>query len=92
LTLFSFRESTLGEGNDLTDADKEAAIKNLRTIPSVNENAAEALWSLGIRSIKDLKGKNPETMYEELRNRKGSYAEPCMLNILRIAVGYASKK
>ena len=71
--------------------DKEAVIRGLREIPSMNENAAEALWSLGIRSIEDLKGRDPTAIYEELRNKKGSYAEPCMLNILKIAIHYASK-
>ncbi|MDD1769443.1 MAG: helix-hairpin-helix domain-containing protein [Methanomassiliicoccales archaeon] len=71
--------------------DKEAVMRGLREIPSMNENTAEALWSLGIRSVEDLKGRDPTAIYEELRNKKGSYAEPCMLNILKIAIHYASK-
>jgi hypothetical protein len=76
----------------LANPDKEAAMEELRKIPSVNENAAEALWFLGIRSVQDLKGRDATAMYEELRNRKGSYAEPCMLNILKVAIHHASKK
>jgi hypothetical protein len=76
----------------LANPDKGAAMEELRKIPSVNENAAEALWSLGIRSVQDLKGRDATAMYEELRNRKGSYAEPCMLNILKVAIHHASKK
>lgn len=72
-------------------SDKESAIEELRKIPSVNEKAAEALWSLGIRSARDLEGRDAVALYEELRNTKGSYAEPCMLNILKIAVHYATK-
>ncbi|MGD0056554.1 MAG: DUF4332 domain-containing protein [Methanomassiliicoccales archaeon] len=73
------------------DTDKKAIIAELMKIPGVNENAAEALWSLGVSSVQDLKGRNATAMYEELRTRKGSYAEPCMLNILRLAIHRASK-
>ena len=76
---------------DLADSDEDVAIMEFRKITCVSEKAAEALWSLGIRSVEDLKGRDAIAMYEELRNRKGSYCEPCMLNILRIATGYASK-
>jgi hypothetical protein len=76
----------------MAERTKEEVISELRTLPAVGENAAEALYRLGIRSKADLIGKNPEQMYEELRNMKGSYAEPCMLNSLKIAVKGASKK
>jgi recombinational DNA repair protein RecR len=71
---------------------KMEIISELRTLPGVGENAAEALYRLGIRSKEELIGKNPEQMYEELRSMKGSYVEPCMLNSLKIAVKAASKK
>jgi nucleotidyltransferase/DNA polymerase involved in DNA repair len=71
---------------------KVETITELKTLPGIGENAAEALYRLGIRSKEDLVGKNPEQMYEELRSMKGSYAEPCMLNSLKIAVKAASKK
>jgi hypothetical protein len=76
----------------MTEKTKEDAISDLRTLPGVGENAAEALYRLGIKSKDDLNGRNPEQMYEELRSMKGSYVEPCMLNSLKIAVRAASKK
>lgn len=75
----------------LANSDGDAVVEKLRKIPSVNENVAEALWSTGIRSVEDLRGRDAMAMYEESRNRKGSYCEPCMLNTLRIAIGYVSK-
>ena len=76
----------------MEEKTKLEVISELRKLPGVGENAAEALYRLGIRSKEDLNGKDPEQMYEELRSMKGSYAEPCMLNSLKIAVRSASKK
>lgn len=72
--------------------DKEATIKELRKLPGVSEKAAEGLYTLGIRSKEDLRGKDPVALYEELRNRPGSYCEPCMLNSFKIAVKSAERK
>jgi hypothetical protein len=76
----------------MAEKTKEEIISELRKLPGVGENAAEALHRLGIRSKEDLNGKDPEQMYEQLRSMKGSYVEPCMLNSLKIAVKAASKK
>lgn len=76
----------------MSERPKSDVIADLRKIPGVGENAAEALYRLGVRSADDLKGKAPEKMYEELRNMKDFYAEPCMLNSLKIAIKYASTK
>jgi len=78
--------------NSLTEEDKAVVIAKLRKIPGVGENAAEGLYRLGIRDADDLKGRSPEQMYEEMRNMKGYYAEPCMLNSCKIAVKYAESK
>jgi len=76
----------------MSERPKSEVLADLRKIPGVGENASEALYRLGIRSADDLKGKVPEQMYEELRNMKDFYAEPCMLNSLKIATKYASTK
>lgn len=76
----------------MTDEEKAVIIAELRRIPGVGENAAEGLYKLGVRSADDLKGRDPAAMYEELRNMKGAYAEPCMLNSFKIAVSAAQKK
>ena len=76
----------------MVERTRNEVISELRTLPGVGENAAEALFRLGIRSNDDLVGKDPEQMYEELRSMKESYAESCMLNSLKIAVKAVSKK
>jgi nucleotidyltransferase/DNA polymerase involved in DNA repair len=76
----------------MVDEDKASVIARLREIPGVGENAAEGLYRLGVRDVKDLKGRSAEQMYEELRNMKGYYAEPCMLNSFKIAVKFSESK
>lgn len=76
----------------MTERSKEEVLSDLRKIPGVGGNAAEALYRLGIRSSEDLRGRSPEQMYEELRNMKDYYAEPCMLNSLKIAVKSSEKR
>jgi hypothetical protein len=71
--------------------DKEAVMRELRTIPVVGEKVAEPLYMLGIRSVRELIGRSPEDMYGELRTMKGFYVEPCMLNQLKVAVSMAAK-
>jgi predicted flap endonuclease-1-like 5' DNA nuclease len=76
----------------MSDDEKAKVIAELRRIPGVGENAAEGLYKLGVRSAADLQGKDAAAMYDELRNMKGSYAEPCMLNSFKIAVKASEKK
>ncbi len=70
---------------------KEEAIAKLRSVPGISAKAAEGLFELGITSKEDLKGRDPVGLYEELRNKPGSYAEPCMLNQFKIAVKGAER-
>ena len=71
--------------------EESEVIAKLRMIPSVSEKCAKGLFLLGIRNIDDLKGKDPNDLYSKLRERKDFYAEPCMQNMIKIAVGLANK-
>jgi len=71
--------------------EEDEVIAKLRTVPSVSEKCARGLYLLGIREVNDLKGKDPADLYAKLRERKDFFAEPCMLNMIKIAVGMANK-
>lgn len=71
--------------------EQEEVIAELRKIPSVSEKCCLGMYLLGIREIGDLKGRNPDEMYEALTLRKDFYAEPCMQKMLKIAVGLVNK-
>ncbi|HIJ00274.1 MAG: Pathogenicity locus [Candidatus Methanomethylophilaceae archaeon] len=72
-------------------SEKEDIITELSKIPGLSVKAAEGMYLLGIRSIDDLKGKDADEMYAALRERKDFYAEPCMHNMIKIAIGMAEK-
>jgi hypothetical protein len=69
--------------------NKEAALKELRTIPGVGKSIAKDLWNIGIRSINDLKKKNPEELYRLSNDYAGMVQDRCLLYVFRCAVYYA---
>lgn len=66
--------------------------KELTRIPGVGPRIAEDLWQLGIRRILDLKGKNPEQLYDRLCALQGKHVDRCMLYVFRCAVYFASNE
>ncbi len=71
---------------------KQSTFRELRTIPGIGKNIARDLWNLGIRSVRDLKGKSPERLYRKLCHQQGMPIDRCMLYVFRCAVYYASHK
>jgi hypothetical protein len=64
--------------------------KSLLTIPGIGKKIAQDLIALGYRHPKDLKGQDPEQMYQKLMALKGQHVDRCMLYVFRCAVYYAS--
>ncbi len=71
--------------------EQEDVVRELMRLPSVSEKCCVGMYLLGIRSVEDLKGKDPNEMYAALQSRTDFYAEPCMQTMLKIAVGMAEK-
>ena len=69
---------------------KQQLKQDLEQIPGVGETIARDLRSIGIKSIIQLKGRNPEKLYQKLCDFKASPVDRCMLYVLRCAVYYAS--
>jgi pyruvate-formate lyase-activating enzyme len=72
--------------------EKDAALRELCTIPGVGKSISRDLWEIGIRSIVDLKGRNPDTLYRKLCRRRGAPIDRCVLYVFRCAVYFASKR
>lgn len=68
---------------------KQQAIKELSTIPGVGKSIAADLWDIGITSVSDLKGKNPETLYDLSNAFAGTMQDRCLLYVFKCAVYYA---
>jgi hypothetical protein len=67
-------------------------LNELKSIPGIGEKMAQDLMLLGIESVEDLKGVNPEMLYERLCAIKGYKVDRCVLYVFRCAVYYASEK
>jgi len=70
---------------------KSSTLKQLQQIPGVGPAVAADLWSLGFRSVNELRGQDPEALYERLCELQGVRVDRCMLYVLRCAVYFASQ-
>ena len=62
----------------------------LEQIPGVGTAIAQDMRDIGIGSVSQLKGRDPEKLYEKLCDFKAGPVDRCMLYVLRCAVYYAS--
>lgn len=76
----------------MAESTKQSVLSELQELPGVGKKIAEHLWTLGIRSVHDLKDADPEALYRKLVARKGSQVDRCVLYVFRCAVYYASTK
>ena len=65
---------------------------DLLTVPGVGKQTKKSLFKMGITCVEDLKGKNPEKLYEEDCKIKGFKVDRCQLYLFRMIVYYAETK
>ncbi len=66
------------------------ALKNLKVIPGVGPATAADLVKIGIRKVSDLKGKDPQRLFDRSNRMAGMVQDRCVLYVYRCAVYYAS--
>jgi len=66
-------------------------LKELRKIPGVGNRIARELYDLGIRSVHDLNGKDPEELYVRSNRLAGKTRDRCLLYVFRCVVYFASR-
>ena len=71
---------------------KRQALKELATVPHIGKKSAEALWNIGVKSLSDLKNRDPEELYLMMQGQPNIAVDRIMLYVLRCAVYYASNK
>ena len=64
--------------------------KALQVIPGVGPSLAQDLVELGYTKVAQLKGQDPEEMYQNLCRIKGVHVDCCVLYVFRCSVYYAS--
>lgn len=71
------------------DMNTKAALADLRRIPGVGKSIAGDLLEMGYRSVEELRGEDPQKMYEQHCGLKGMHVDRCVLYVFRCAVYYA---
>lgn len=64
--------------------------RELMTIPGVGKEVSQDFYELGITRVSDLKGKDPQKLYDRLCKIQHAKIDRCMLYVMRCAVYYAS--
>lgn len=72
-------------------SNRKVHFKNcdLQTIPGVGKSISEDLRALGINSVADLKGKDPEKLFEKSNRLNNRIQDRCLLYVFREAVYFA---
>ena len=65
--------------------------EDLTRIPGMGPSIAADLYRLGIHEVAELRGRNPEAMYEETCRLEGAKVDRCVLYVYRCAVYFASE-
>lgn len=68
---------------------KSQSLKDLMIIPGVGKSISNDLYNIGIKSINDLKGKDPEKLYIKSNKHAGVVQDRCLLYVFRCAVYFA---
>jgi hypothetical protein len=71
------------------DTEKPDILKAFRQIPGVGKSIAEDFWELGLRRVDDLRGRDPQRLYDDFCRLRGMHVDRCMLYVFRCAVYYA---
>lgn len=64
-------------------------LKELMQIPGVGKSIANDLVRLGINTLQDLKGRDPEMLYDQSNAMAGKTQDRCLLYVFRCAVYFA---
>ena len=64
-------------------------LTDLRQIPGVGPSIEQDLLAIGIKLLADLRGKDPQQLYEADAAAKGHYSDRCVLYVFRLAVYFA---
>lgn len=71
--------------------NSRSAADNLTQIPGVGPKIAADFRLLGIREPADLRGRDPQSLYDDLCRRKHARVDRCVLYVFRCAVYFASE-
>ena len=66
--------------------EKQKSIMSLQSLRNIGPVAAEALYSIGIKTPEQFRKSDPEALYEALKRRRGGKLDKCVLYQFRGAL------
>ena len=76
----------------MNEEEYKISIKDLTQVPGVGKSIADDLINIGITKTSQLKGKDPQKLYNKSNKYAGLVQDRCLLYVFRCAVYYASSK
>ncbi len=71
-------------------SDPASPERRLQVIPGIGPSLARDLIDLGVTEVAQLRDRDPERMYDDLCQLRGTHIDRCVLYVFRCAVYYAS--
>ena len=69
---------------------RQSDLKDLEQIPGVGKRIAQNMRNIGISTVGQLRGQEPEAIYQKLFDFKARPVDRCVLYVFRCAVYYVS--
>jgi len=66
--------------------------EEIESIPGVGVKIAQKLQLIGVHRVDDLRGANPERLYDTLEQTIGARVDRCVLYVFRAAVYFANNQ
>jgi hypothetical protein len=66
--------------------------EEIESIPGVGVKIAQKLQLIGVHRVGDLRGTNPERLYDILEQTIGAHIDRCVLYVFRAAVYFANNQ
>ena len=67
----------------------QESLKDIQRAPGIGKSLAADLYAIGIRSLDDLKTKDPQKLYDASNRHVGAIQDPCVLYAFRCVVYFA---
>lgn len=87
--MFFYNYSGMKTSSGLSPIQMKQSLNALRAIPGVGRSIAFDLYKLGIREPADLKGRDPEELFDRSNLLAGVTQDRCLLYVFRCAVYFA---
>jgi hypothetical protein len=83
---------TVSTGSAMNETNRKVILDRLMTIPGVGKSIAGDLYDIGIRSPEELRGNEPELLYERICAHQKKRIDRCLLYEMRCVVYFVSKE